>query len=167
MDQLLTNLVKSVGTRRAIEFGTQQGHSAVLIAKGATGTVYTYDTFSEAYNQPPFKPTHANYEKALKTTGNYDIWVRKADVFKIKPVSVDTLHIDICNHYDNVKPLLEAWQSKIKKMIILEGGVYNKWQKKYGFNPFNTILTEMFMRDWNHVVIRGEGGYAMTVLTRK
>lgn len=165
MEELLTALVKTVGAKTAIEFGTQQGHSAILLAKGGA-RVKTYDLFEEKYNAEPFKETHANLLKALKNTEKYNIQVYQKDVNKVKPVKCDVLHIDICNHRDNVYPLLENWQSKVKKMIILEGGVYNKWQKKYKFETYLPALDVEIMSKWHFLTIKGENGYAITILTR-
>lgn len=159
--ELLTALVRSVGAKKVIEFGTQQGHSSILLAKGEA-SVITYDSFEENYSNYPQKETHSNLAKALKNTSKYNIKVCVKDVFNIKPVTCDVLHVDICNHQNNVAPLLENWKDKVKKMIILEGGVLNKWQKKYGFDPYCPYVVD----EWDSIVIKGKGGYAMTILTR-
>ena len=164
MGELITALVKSVGAKKIIELGTQQGHSAVLLAKGITGVVKTYDTFETNYSNPPFKQTHADMLTALNNVKGYNVQVFMKDAFDVKPVKCDVLHIDICNHHHNVGRLLDSWASKVTKMIILEGGVYNKWQKKYGFLPYLCCLD--VMRDWTYTVIRGEGDYAVTIMTR-
>lgn len=165
MDHLLTALVRTVNPSKVIEFGTQQGHSAVLLAKGMKrGVVKTYDIFESNYPNPPHKETHADMLKALHNVEGYNIEVYAKDVFEVKPVRCDVLHIDICNHQKNVYPLLHNWQDKVSKMIILEGGVLNKWQKKYGFKPF--VLPLRYFKDWRSVIIKGENGYAITILTR-
>jgi hypothetical protein len=155
MDSLLTELVRSVGAKKIIEFGTQQGHSAVMLARGG-GMVKTYDLFEPRYSNPPYKNTHADLFEALANTMDYGVEVFAKDVNEVKPIECDILHIDICNHYDNVYPLVSKWYGKAK-MIILEGGVLNKWQKKYGFKPF--------IPKQNHIILRGKGGYAMTIIT--
>ena len=157
MSELITNLVKTVQAKTAIELGTQQGHSAILLAKGGA-RVRTYDLFEEKYPKPPHKATHANYMKALENTFKYDIHIGIKDVFKVKPVNCDILHIDICNHKHNVNKLVRNWFPKVSKLIILEGGILNKWQKKYGFKPF---IPKM-----KHIILKGENGYAITIITK-
>lgn len=161
MEELLTYLPMSVGAKKIVELGTQQGHSAILLAKSGAH-VDTYDSYDEKYSNYPFKDTHADIDKALKNTAKYDIHVFKGDVQLLKPKICDVLHIDICNHEDNIKSIVFNWANKVKKMIILEGGALNKWQKKYGFNPYYPYN----YTDWTSVIIEGKKGYAMTVMTR-
>lgn len=163
MGELITALVRTVGAKTAIELGTQQGHSAVLLAKGGA-SVKTYDLFEEKYQKEPFKETHADFKEAIKNTVMYDISVHKMDVNEVKPVECDVLHIDLCNHAGNVMPLLKKWKDKVSKMIILEGGIHNEWQRKYGFMPYQN---ELYRLDkWGATTFKGKYPYAVTVLTR-
>lgn len=155
MEELITALAKSVGARKIVELGTQQGHSAILLAKSGA-SVTTYDLFEEIYSEPPFKETHADYEKAIKNTIKYNISIRRKNAVNVKPVKCDVLHIDICNHAGNVSDLVDKWYGKAK-LILLEGGVLNKWQKKYKFKPY--------IPRYNHTIIKGENGYALTIIT--
>jgi len=64
--ELITGLVRTVNPQRAIEIGTQQGNSALLICKGMkNGTSFsTYDLFQERYGKPPYLETHARKDIA-------------------------------------------------------------------------------------------------------
>lgn len=166
MEELITALVKTTKAKLTVEFGTQQGHSAILLARGSK-KVITFDLFEEKYLNAPYKETHAEMLTALQNVKGFNVEIRVENVNKVKPFACDVLHIDICNHKDNVYPLLKKWQGKVKKMILLEGGVYNKWQKKYNFKPFIPALFGDIFVDWDYTTVKGDNGYALTILTRR
>lgn len=167
LDEVFKLLIKIVKPEKVIEFGTQQGHSARLIAENSDAQVITYDIFEKKYLNFPYKDTHADLIKAKENLKGLNVKIVKENVFKLEPEETDVLHIDICNHYGNVLPLLESWQKYVSKMILLEGGVKNRWQEKYNFKQFNKVLNMPFMSDWDSHILQEEEGYALTVLLRK
>lgn len=174
LKEIIQGLVKVYQPKTVVELGTQQGSSAVLIAKHLKGRLTTVDLFEEKYRKPPFNKTHANYLKAIKNiylSGEFKkvtILVEDALLSHLHFNNIDMLHIDICNHYDNVKPILKNWYKKVTKFIILEGGTFNHWQRKGGFKSFYPILEEKFIKDnYDKCVITGDGDYALTILIRK
>lgn len=165
--------------RATVEFGTQQGSSSLLIAKamGPGTRFYTYDTFEPNYSEPPYAETRADYDAAIKTLTDAGLrcqWkvlrLRAEDAWELHN-EVDLLHIDICNHYNNVRPLLLQWVAKVNKLIILEGGVHNQWQKRNDFAPFLPVLNEPeIAANFDYKIIRGSGAYedhAVTFLRRR
>lgn len=163
LEELLTYLPMSVGAREIVELGTQQGHSAVLLAKSGAH-VETYDSFEEKYFYHPYGETHADMGKAIENVKKYNIDVFKKNVLKLESKKCDVLHIDICNHFGNVLPLLERWERNVSKLILLEGGVYNSWQEKYDFFPYHNSLWRF--KNWNCIVVKGNKQYALTIMSR-
>ena len=177
MLDLLMFLSKITNPLEIVELGVQQGSSAIALAKGMTdpqGQVYAYDLFEEKYQEPPYGNTHASKEIAQKNidhsglsniitlfqTDAMDVWMHHDNV--------DILHIDLCNHFDNVFKVMEHWFDRVSKMIILEGGDYNHWQKQYGFKSYKPVLNLSYVRNlWDYTTIRGEQDYAVTVMTRR
>lgn len=137
--------------------------------------ITTVDTFESTYKQPPFSSTHANKQKAVENilTMFSNVAVKSQDVdsntvsiltdnnlVKIVTSSAaefvsredngvyyDLIHIDICNHADNVKPIFDALQYRseqgygyLPSVILLEGGKRNHWQTEHGFESFLPIL---------------------------
>lgn len=174
-DLIIKGLVEVYDPHTVVELGTQQGNSAIIIGKAlGQGVLYTYDSFETNYALPPYAATGADYQKAV---GNiYDaglhekVFVIKKDAFEVYKdwPEVDILHVDIGNHYDNMAKILEQWRYKVAKVILLEGGGYNHWQKKCDFKPFNLLLNRHFITDnYDHVIISHDENYALTILTRK
>jgi len=171
---LLTALIKSQKPKIVLEFGTQQGSSAIAIAKGLEGgKLVTYDLFEPNYSEKPYSPTHADKVLAsenIRKAGVADkVEIRSGNVFEVwdRFEEVDILHVDLCNYFGNVYPIMEMWNDKVTKMIIFEGGDYNHWQMKLHFSPFHKVLhMPDFAKKWEHTVIRGDDTYCMTVLTR-
>lgn len=174
---IISGLIKVYDPKVAVELGTQQGASAAIIGRALNqGKLYTYDLFGERYLAPPYACTHASKEIAkqyIHDCGLDDkVEIHDGDAFAVASMggfgAVRVLHIDLCNHYDNVKILLEQWRYKVTKCIILEGGTYNKWQREKGFKPFYPLLYRHFITDLYHVaIIKKNEDYALTILTRK
>jgi hypothetical protein len=174
--EIITGLVRVYQPRTIIDLGTQQGVSAILLARylKSPGLVYTYDLFQTHYNEPPYAKTHACFDTAvqnIKEKGMDDrIVVVKEDAYdaQIHHHDVDLLHVDLCNHYGNVHKVLKRWYKKVNKIILLEGGGHNDWQKKYGFQPFYGILEEPWIISrYNSIVFKKDDHRALTVMIRR
>lgn len=167
---LLTILAKVINPCFIVEVGTQQGHSAVALGSALTveGELITCDTFASHYNQPPFAETAANQVKALCNLNNAGLTcsyqVRQAsfeDIAKeLVGRNIDIIHIDICNHLDNITPILKTILDLQVRFIFLEGGQYNHWQKKYGYQPYTSILP-VFFREF--CTIPFDDSHALTI----
>lgn len=172
---IISGLVKVYNPKVVIELGTQQGASAVIIGKALKdGLVYTYDLFGSNYKQSPYLETHADLaatqDNIAKNNLTDKIIVLPLDATEVAERwdKVDMLHIDLCNHYDNVRPLLHQWYKKVKQLIILEGGGFNKWQKANAFIPFSFALHDRCIYDYyNYVTIIKNEDYALTILIRR
>lgn len=176
---LITALVKSVRPTTAIEIGCQQGRSTVAIAAGleSTARLVSADLFEEKYDAPPYLETHASQEKALEnlraSNPICEFEIRKQSDAQLASEirgNVDLLHVDICNWFGNLEPILNRWQEKVNKMILLEGGMRagNSWQRKYGFKPWREILDGgVFFAHWDSCTIPFNDHNALTVMTRK
>lgn len=173
--ELISGLVKIYDPKTVVELGTQQGASAIIMAKAlGKGHLYTYDLFRKRYTKPPYNLTRASLTETRKNIAanklESKVTVRRKDALLAQNDfnKVDMLHVDLCNYYDNVRIVLSKWYKKVKKLIILEGGVYNKWQKEKGFKPFDEILEVPFIKDnYDKVIIKKDGNYALTILIRK
>lgn len=171
---IISGLVKVYNPQVVVELGTQQGASAIIMGKALKdGHLYTYDLFADQYPSPPYANTFADMEATLSNiekAGLQDkVHVRKADALTVYKIfeDVDILHIDLCNHYMNIEPLLIQWRYKVNKCMILEGGGYNKWQREHYFQPFCPLLSKHFVTDNYHAsVIKKDEDYALTILTR-
>lgn len=173
--KIITGIVQVTNPQIAVELGTQQGASAILIGKALKdGKLFTYDSFDEKYDNPPYAETHADLRQTLRSIkaaklDNTKVEVTPYDAFRVADLykSVDLLHIDICNHYDNIKKLLRQWYLKVNKVILIEGGGYNQWQKEYKFKPFYPLFTELFILNrYGCSVITLDDNYSLSILTR-
>lgn len=181
---LITSFVGSLGVNRAIEIGTQQGMSAILIGEALPkgGKLYTYDLFTDTYKAPPYSPTHASKDIAIKNieeaglsskievfTGSYqEAFEDQIDIMGAGYSPIDLLHVDICNHYENLAPILRKLAFFVDKGIILEGGIENKWQREHGYLPYNPMIFNAdFMANWDHITIQLNDHNAVTLCTRK
>lgn len=172
---IISGLVKIYSPKVVVELGTQQGASAILIAKAMKdGHVYTFDSFSSTYEKPPYAETHASIEETIENIKNENlsdkISVMQMDAFKVAREfkSVDMLHIDLCNYYHNIKRLLPQWLKKVHKIIVMEGGGVNKWQRENGFLPFYPLLNAPEITNfYNKLILKKDADYALTVLIRK
>ena len=178
LKETLRAVVWASNPRVAIEFGTQQGYSASLIAGAMqrNSWFYTYDTFEKSYKVTPFMDTHANYDMAVSNleaanlSCGWKILKESADNAKYNHADVDLLHIDIDNHYDNLAPILKDWVFRVNKMIVLEGGVYNSWQRKHHLKYFVPFLKKpLIARNFEWITIVGERNkdHAITILRKK
>jgi catechol 2,3-dioxygenase-like lactoylglutathione lyase family enzyme len=176
VDSFITSFVATISPNKVVEIGAQQGKSTVLIAKGLdkTAEIYTYDLFEKSYDSPPYLDTHADKEivisnlKTAKVKCGFSVNKARGEEALKQHDKIDLLHIDICNHYDNLKPLLELAVDKVSKAILLEGGIENSWQKKYGFKPYDSLLQEDWIASkWSYITIPFNEHNAITILTKR
>jgi len=165
----ITSLVRVLNPSYALEFGTQQGSSAIAIGKGMQkgSKLVTYDLFSPQYDKPPYSDTHASQELAFNNIAaaglECDTEIRKGDQgdwFSSNKRGIDLLHIDICNHYDNVARIIGTLEGWINGVILLEGGIHNNWQKEHGFAPFTLLLSS-----WQYITIPFNDHNAITIVS--
>ncbi len=173
--KLIAGLVEICDPKTIVELGTQQGASAILMAKAmGEGHLYTYDLFEKRYPKPPYAPTRADFIMAQKNIAanklQKKITIRKKDAFWAYKdfKKVDILHIDLCNYNENVRLVLSKWYTKVNKLILLEGGIINKWQREKRFKPFDRVLNMPFIKNnYEKIVIKKDNNYALTILIRK
>ena len=181
MAELITMLVKQVSPVNVLEIGTQQGGSAQIIVEAMTlgGAFTTCDLFEPKYRSPPYGDTHCSKEKAEENLMSYKdtVYIRVLPygypdlLDQLSSRDVDLLHIDICNHYDNLQPILYDIVANntihVRKMILLVGGIHNKWQQQCGFNSYAPMLKKSWLHAWEHATIAFNDHNAITVLWRK
>lgn len=177
---LITNLVACINPVVALEIGTQQGNSAIAIAKGMkTGVLYTCDLFEETYRVEPHGPTHANYRVAVQNLkeadlkvpvevviGNHNTGMRAA----MAHGDIDLVHIDVCNHLTSVTEILGDLlaENQPVRCVLLEGGIHNKWQKACGFESYRWFLeTPDVLSNWSWSTIPFNSHNAITVMTSR
>lgn len=174
--KLLTALIRIANPSIVVELGTQHGKSAVAIARGLREgqKLFAYDLFEETYRLPPYAPTRADFEQAKKNVIQAGVadraTVARMDAFEVHELfdEVDVLFVDICNYYDNVLRILERWHDRVAKLILLEGGVLNHWQKRHRFEPYAPVLEMDFVKDnYDCCIVRGVKEQAITILARK
>lgn len=175
----ITSFVRLINPKTVVEIGTQQGCSAITIGRGLQpeSRLVTFDLFEPKYDKPPYSNTHACKQTAIMNIAAADLdcyWQviqgSHHDVISHVPgLWIDLLHIDICNHYDNIEPILGHLAPFTKEALIIEGGIYNHWQKKHGYRPWHPVLDEAWFRtDWRAVVVPlSDEGNAVTLATRK
>ena len=164
--ELIGSFVRLMDPKLTVEIGTQQGSSATLIGcnMGKESSLYTFDLFQDQYANPPYAATHADMSAAITNMNNANLsceWrlfvgdhTLALDIIKASGLTIDLLHIDICNHYDNVRPVLSALLPYVAKAVILEGGVLNQWQQKHNYKPWHFILEEeWFASYWRSLII--------------
>lgn len=170
---IIRGLVKVYDPKIIVELGTQQGASAIILGRHMTqGKLWTFDTYLDDYDKPPYAHTQASFEAAkhyVHWAGlDHRINVCCGDAYGVHFdfEEVDILHIDLCNHYDNMSVILPHWRYRVKNCIILEGGGYNKWQREHGFKPFFPLLRRHFVTDnFDVSIIKKNEDYALTILT--
>lgn len=177
---LITNLVACVNPIVALEIGTQQGNSAIAIARGMkSGILYTCDLFEETYRAEPHGPTHASYAVAVQNIkeadlkvlvevviGNHSAGIRSA----MAHGNIDLVHIDVCNHLTSVAVILGDLlaANQPARCVLLEGGIHNKWQKACGFDSYRPFLeTQEVFSGWTWSTIPFNGHNAITVMTSR
>jgi len=174
---LITSFVRALNPQVVIEIGTQQGYSASLIVKGMTiGSKFiTYDLFQDKYENPPYSNTHSNKDIAIENIKSFNPVCQwdvcngsYTDALKLFPEGIDLLHIDICNHYDNLLPILDLFKDLIYKGMILEGGIENHWQKQYGYKCWNLIMSESwFVNRFQYITIPFKKSNSITLVVKK
>jgi hypothetical protein len=184
VQDFITSFVKVVNPQTAIEIGTQQGMSAILIGRGMKegSNLYCYDLFQPTYPDPPYAETFAdikttinNIEEAnllcnihVKQGSHEDAFNNEIDIHGVGYAGADLLHVDICNHMDNIRPILNKLSDFIGKAIILEGGIFNNWQKKYGFASFEPLLRQPWIAEkWSYIVVPFNEHNSVTFMTRR
>jgi len=175
-DQLgfITSLVKVIDPKTVFEIGAQQGHSAIALGMGmwSNSKLVTCDRFEEKYPDPPYAATHASMAETIKNleaAGLQCDWqVTKCpyqeELERFPEGKIDLIHIDICNHFDNIQPILEHIFNKEYriKLILLEGGVHNHWQKKHGFDCYTEAIEPFWDR---FITIPFDENHAITIVT--
>lgn len=182
MADLLSSVVRSVRAKTVLEIGAQQGKSAIALGRGLDpdGTVYSYDLFEQKYRIPPHGNTHSdqdvvisNFEQARKVLDVCGNLVSRVGSYPhaladLADEEIDVLHVDICNHLDSLKPVLDSLLPVTKYAVLLEGGRENSWQKENGFKSFAPLLeTPEIERDWESFVIPFTNNNAITVMLRR
>ena len=79
---------------------------------------------------------------------------------------INLLHIDICNHAGNLFPILFQVRQYVKNTILLEGGVFNNWQKKCEFEPYKEKLVADYP-DFEWVTLPFNDHNAITIGSRR
>ncbi len=142
------SLVRVLKPKIIVELGTKAGYSAYYMAKALRnngfGAIDCYDLW-ELYEF-----TSCPLEKTKKNISEFAdiISLKKQDVENVheKYNSVDILHIDLGNHGDMLDEILIPWISKVKKLIIIEGGSKERdnveWMKKYNKKSINEWLNK-------------------------
>lgn len=176
ISNIITSFVKLLNPKKTIEIGTQQGYSASLITKGMDyeSEFITFDIFQDKYNNPPFAETHSNKELAKKNIANsnplckWDVRTgNHLDAFAVSKEGIDLLHIDICNHYDNLKPILSLFKDLIYKGMILEGGIKNHWQEKYNYRCWDSIMSyPWFFKRFQYITIPFGNNNSVTLVRK-
>lgn len=184
---LLAALVRAKKPSLVVELGTQQGESAEYLYHGMNSVqnaeFHTYDLFEDNYRDPPYSPTKSSYKKALdklytvrecrealnnvKTSFKIEKEHALAALVKYPDKSIDVLHVDICNHRENIKQLIRAIFWKTKSMAIFEGGSRepNHWQKECGFRSFRLILEVFKPAGWDLCYIPFDDNHGITVVS--
>lgn len=172
----ITTFVRVVNPGSVIEIGAQQGRSAVAITKGMTegSTFDTFDLFEDSYRGPPYLPTHASKVLVKRNLCYADVrcqwgvWQgdHKLALEKVT-TPIDFLHLDICNHKENVEPILRDFHKLVMKAMVLEGGIYNRWQKEYNYKPWHLLLKEKWLEDWSHITLSFNNHNAITIMVKK
>jgi hypothetical protein len=176
----ITNLVACIDPVVALEIGTQQGNSAIAIARGMrSGILYTCDLFEETYRVEPHGPTHANYAVTVQNlmkadlkvpveviVGNHSVGMKTA----MDRGDIDLVHIDVCNHLTSVAVILGDLlaANQPTKCVLLEGGIHNKWQKTCGFDSYRPFLeSQEISSRWTWSTIPFNSHNAITVMTSR
>lgn len=172
---ILRHAAADKSNKLIVELGVQQGNTMAVMAAAMPKpcTIYGIDTFESNYTLPPYKATHADWDVAHTTIRNaipnrtYDYTLFKDDAISAAKLyvdsSIDLLHIDLCNHADNISKVLPVWLPKVKPggMVILEGGTKTQWQEDNNFLPFGPIL-ENYCTKFVWQIIEFEPGRAMS-----
>ena len=140
--------------KKIIEFGILNGYTTYNVAEAVKFNenkcninckFESYDIFED------YEYNHGNIEEVknmikLKDLSDY-VDIKYGDIFeiykKIEENSVDLLFIDISNDGDKIKRAVELWDSKVKGMMIIEGGSIERdkgWIKKYNKKPIRPLL---------------------------
>ena len=174
--EFLTSFVELIAPITAVDIGTQQGSSAILIGKamGSGTQLFTYDLFEPNYQQPPHKPTHADQEAALLNIQRARLVCKvhlvKADAAwaATQHQQIDLLHLDICNHLTTMQALLPLFVPKVTRAIVLEGGVHNKWQREYGYSSYRPWLdADPLFAGWDKLTVPFNEHNAVTLLVKR
>lgn len=140
--------------KKVIEFGILDGYCTYNIAKAIkfNKEKYNIDCVFESYDIfDDYEFKHGDIEEVKNIIKNKDLYdyvdIKYGDIFeiykKIEENSVDLLFIDISNDGDKIKRAIKLWSSKVKGMIIIEGGSIerdNGWIKKYNKEPIRPLL---------------------------
>ena len=177
---LITNIVACINPSVSLEVGTQQGNSAIAIAKGMkTGVLYTCDLFEEAYRVGLHGPTHASYAVTVQNVKEANLKIPVEVVIGDHKVgistamahgNIDLVHVDVGNYLVTISAILRDLlaANQPTKCILLEGGIHNKWQKTCGFDSYRPFLeTQEVFSGWTWSTIPFNSHNAITVMTSR
>lgn len=179
---MLQEFIRTLRPKSVIEFGTQQGSSAIAIARALNSVeetrkvkVVTYDTFESNYVLPPHAPTGASLCTALDNVQHLglqeQIQVKVADCNEVETKPVDFIHIDICNHKKNIENLLWRWFVKercVLKGAAIEGFWSNTWTTKLGLEPWGFAWKELSVHlDYDLLYIPLSEGQGISLIVNR
>lgn len=142
---LFYSLVKILKPKKIVELGTKAGYSTYFMAKAlkengagsSSGTIDAYDLWEKyQFTSCPKSAAEENLKGVLDVVN-----LLQEDVMRVekKYESVDILHVDLGNCGELLDSAVIPWLSKVKQMIIIEGGSEERdkvdWIKKYNKTP--------------------------------
>jgi predicted O-methyltransferase YrrM len=156
-------LIRVLRPARLVECGLFEGYS--LLSAGAAlrdngaGRIDGYDLF-EAY---PYR--HAVREQVARqvtASGLGDVvHIHSADAGAVHALwdAVDYLHVDVSNNGDTYRRVFEQWASKVRQVIVLEGGSVERdnveWMRRYDKPAIVPALADLEAAypDWSFGVL--------------
>lgn len=156
-DEALTWMIEGYKPATVVELGVLDGFSTLAIAEGikrnterrtGRGKLDAYDLFEDY----PYKHGQLPEVKGeLFTRGLADyVDLFKGDAFEVHQRYADNsihfLHVDVSNHGDTVRKIMELWDRKMQVggVIVFEGGTQERdqveWMTKFGFPPIKPAI---------------------------
>jgi len=144
----LTRVLKPI---RCVEFGVLQGFSLLSVAAALRdnrgGNIQGFDLFDD---YPYQHESEADVLDRIKACGLPN-WAQayRADAFQMHESfdNLDYLHVDISNNGDTYRRVFEHWASKVRQVIILEGGSDDRdqveWMIKYEKRPIVPVIHDI------------------------
>lgn len=178
MVDTIFSICKIVNPFLAVELGSQQGRSSVIIASAmkSNSTLYCFDAFLPKFPLPPYAETHSDKDLLIQNINkarslnflkcNIEVEAKKAEEVAVlfQNKRIDFLHIDIGNHYDNIKIVLPQFLPLVNNCILLDGGVYSRWMRNpnFPFKPYKDLLNNF--PEWKNRTIVWDDNYAITFM---
>lgn len=134
-------LMRVYRPKKVVELGTKAGYSAYHMARGmrenGKGSLDCYDLWDQyPFNSVPDSEVATNLQDFTDI-----LQLHKADAQVVAALyeSVDVLHVDLSNDGALLNKILPAWISKVRQLIIIEGGSFERdsidWMKKFHKEP--------------------------------